>query len=339
MPGANLERYGLTGNPFRELSSETVEDIPLSHVNLGIDAALREIREEVFDKEGRAVVALVGGPGTGKTHRLRLAAAEAKERSALVVSFDLPENASGVVHGVAQEMARAARQKGVGGFLGSPAWLRPVTALAKSSKKSPAPAEAAQALGAALNATAPSVLLLNDLNHLVRKEEAGAWLETLETLADTVQPGVLVMFGCLPEYYRWISGNHPSLASRINRTFQLEGLKDDEAKLLIAKRMLPKRIVEDLDPTYPFDTEAVSVLNKSAEGNPRRLLALADLALEAAVSQRSYRVDEGIARSVVPAGSLPAGWSESDTAGPSGRAPDSSQGGAPPVGTSAKASG
>src|SRR6202142_2128817 len=89
MPALSYERYGLTGNPFRDLISENLEDVEAVHVNLEVDRVLQIIKEEVLAKENRATVALVGAIGSGKTERLRVAAAEGKRSGALTISIDV----------------------------------------------------------------------------------------------------------------------------------------------------------------------------------------------------------------------------------------------------------
>ena len=85
MPGASYERYGLTSNPFRDLASESLDDVEVYHVNLDVDRTLDTIKQEVLEKENRAAVALVGLHGAGKTERLLVAQSEGKERKAFVV--------------------------------------------------------------------------------------------------------------------------------------------------------------------------------------------------------------------------------------------------------------
>ena len=299
MPGGSYERYGLTGNPFRELASENLEDVELFHVNLEIDDALNNIEEEVFEKENRAIVALVGAHGTGKTERLLLAAAQARERKAFTVYFDITSKTSWVLRGLAQEFQKAAESTGRTKTFSSPAWLRGIAALQKLKDENYDPIAAGKAIGLALNETAPSLLLLNDLHNLMESNEVHTFARTLQEISDVIEPGVLIMFVCYPSYLAWLTVNHAPFASRINRTFALPGLTTDEASLLLAKKMLPKRLVEDLDPTYPFDREAIAALNETAGGNPRRLLEEADLAIEYGVSHRLYRVDGDTVRTVV----------------------------------------
>ncbi|HTP54382.1 MAG TPA: hypothetical protein VML94_05425 [Thermoplasmata archaeon] len=298
MPVGSYERYGLTGNPFRELASENLDDVTIYHVNQTADGALHTLQEEVLDRENRAVVAVTGVQGSGKTQRLLLAAAEARERKAFHVYFDISSKTPWVLRGLADAFQKAAKDAGHIKMLGAPGWLRPLTAIAKSKKEEYDPNVAGRLLGEALNATAPSFLLLNDVHNLVEMREVDMFAKTLEEITAVMKPGVLIMFTCYASYLAWLNVNHPSLASRINRTIQLQVFSDDEARLVLAKKLLAKRIVEELEPTYPFDKEAVHELNVRARGNPRRLLEYADAALERGVETRAYQIDGELVRSV-----------------------------------------
>lgn len=306
MPTQAYERYGLTGNPFRDLASETVEDVAIIHVNQEVDDALRTIRDEVFDRENRAVVAVTGALGAGKTERLLLTASEGRERSAFTVFYDLTNRTEWVLRGLAEEIRKAAEKAKVARAFGSPAWVRAVAALEKSKDPQYDPREAGRALAAALNDRAPALLLLNDLHNLVEGREVDAFVEVLQELVDQIKPGVLLMFSAYGSYLAWLSVNHPAFATRINRTFQLTALTEEEAGLLLAKKMLAKRVVEDLDPIFPFDLDGVRELNRAAGGNPRRLIELADLAIEHGIAHRAYRVDGDLIRLLITSQRKPA---------------------------------
>ncbi len=62
--------YGLTSNPFREVSAEAIENVGLLHVSQKIDSEFACLVGEVSEG-GRAVVAYAGELGIGKTERLR----------------------------------------------------------------------------------------------------------------------------------------------------------------------------------------------------------------------------------------------------------------------------
>jgi hypothetical protein len=296
----SYDRYGLSGNPFRELASENLADVELFHVNLEIDDLLHSVEEEVFAKENRAIVAIVGEHGTGKTERLLLAATEARQRKAFTVYYDVTAKTPWILRGLAEEFQKAATSAGLTKTFSTPAWLRGIATLLKLKDEKYDPIAAGKTIGQALNDTAPSLLLLNDLHNIIESKEIHAFAKTLQQISDVIKPGVLIMFDCFPSYLAWLTVNLPPFASRINRTIRLPGLTNDEASLLLAKKMLPKRMVEDLDPVYPFDRESVAALNEAAGGNPRRLLELADLSIEFGVSHRLYRVDVNVVRVVQP---------------------------------------
>jgi type II secretory pathway predicted ATPase ExeA len=299
MPSQTYERYGLTGNPFRELASENLEDIEIYHVSQDVDDTLRTIKDEVFDKENRSVVAVVGALGAGKTERLLLAAAEGRERKAFTVFFDVTTRAQWILRGLATEFQKEAASSGLAKTFSAPSWLKSVAALSKLKDEQYDPKEVGRILGGALNDQAPSFLLLNDLHNVVESREVESFVQVLQEITDVIRPGVLLMFGCYSSYMAWLTVKQPALASRINRTFLLLGLTNDQAGLVLAKKLLAKRVVEDLDPIFPFDRESVKEINTAATGNPRRLLELADLSLEYAVQHRSYRVDLEVVRTVL----------------------------------------
>ena len=297
MPSGSYERYGLTGNPFRDLAAESLEDVMIYHVNQAVDETLRTIREEVYDKENRAVVAVTGPQGAGKTERLLVSAAEGRERKALVVYFDVTTKMPWVLRDLAATFQKSAKEAGHVKALGAPGWLRPLAGLARSKDVQYDPKETGQAVADALNSAAPSLLLLNDLHNLVESAEVDSFAKMLEEVTDAIKPGVLVMFSCYGSYLAWLTVNHPAFATRINRAMALVALSNEEARLVLAKKLLAKRIVEDLDPTYPYDKEAVTELNTAAHGNPRIFLELCDIVLERAVATRAYRIDPELVRS------------------------------------------
>jgi hypothetical protein len=299
MPATPYDRYGLTSNPFRELSSENLEDVELYHVNLDVDRSLETIKEETFAKENRALVALVGLHGAGKTERLLVAQAEARERKAFCVFFDITTKNTWVTRGIAQALHKSARLGGFQRIFSSPKWLRDVLPLEKAKDTNYDPVKAGQAVADALNANAPSLLLLNDLHNLTSSSELGVFSKMMQELVDRIKPGVLVMFGAFPSFMLQLATDQPALASRINRTLLLPRISPDEASLLVAKKLLAKRLVEGLDPLYPFDQESVMRLNQIAVGNPRRLLEMCDVALEYAVAHRTYRIDVEVVRSAI----------------------------------------
>jgi type II secretory pathway predicted ATPase ExeA len=300
MSESPYERYGLTGSPFRDLASESLDDVEVFHVHLPIDDQMKAVLDEVLAKENRAFVGIVGPMGTGKTEHLRYAQSLARQGKAFTVYFDVPAKATWVLKEVASEFQQTAKAAKLTGVFSTPGWLRGVAALQKVKERKYDAVRAGKAIAKALNATAPSALLLNDLQNLTESGEAHLFTKTLQEIADGLKPGAMVIFGAYPSYLNWMGKEFPALASRINRLISLPSLSNDEASLLLAKKLLAKRLVEDLDPLYPFDRLSVAAMNSAVAGNPRRLLDLADRAMQYGIDHRANRIDVDIIEAVRP---------------------------------------
>lgn len=332
MPQGRYERYGLTGNPFRELSSDAQENLELYHVNLAIDQELRSIKEEALDKENRAVIALSGVNGAGKTERLRMAQLEASEREATAVYLSMGAKPDPPLEALAKEILAKIQLKGFMQALSPPKWYRELSNLAHSKKgKVPEGSGYGSAVAEALNFRAPAFLLINDIHHLEKHPELDLFLTSLQEVADAIKPGVLVMFGSYPKFLADTLKARPALASRVNRVMALPGMATDEAALMLAKKLLAKRLVEQLDPLYPFDDQAVAVIVQEAAGNPRRVLQLADRAMEYAVERRAYRVDIELARAAITSKTTTQTQKPAASGVPSSPKPTSSEARSPPA--------
>ena len=68
---------------------------------------------------------------------------------------------------------------------------------------------------------------------------------------------------------------------------------------MIAKRLLAKRLVDDMDALYPFTSDSIEALNGMAKGNPRALLKYADFLLENAVKARAVQIDDDLVKVMV----------------------------------------
>jgi type II secretory pathway predicted ATPase ExeA len=285
------DRYGLTGNPFRELSSESLENVDIFHINQDIDGDITTIKAEVAEKENKAFVAVLGGLGAGKTERLILAASEASATKAFHVYCDLAAGTHEPVKGILAAVLDEARKRKLKGFFSTPPWYSAAEKALKALSKRVDPVSCGNAIAAAFNANRPSYLLLNDLHNVAAGEEMESFLQVLHVLADATEKGVMIMASADREQFGALMEAHESVSQRINRRFVVPPLSDPEAALVIAKRLVAKRIVDDLPPLYPFSEESIHSLNADACGNPRRLLMLADAAIEYASRARSMQID------------------------------------------------
>lgn len=292
------ERFGLTTNPFQGLTSDNLKDITLYHVEQPVDISLRTIKEEVLDERRKSFVTLVGSFGSGKTERLRVALDEADRVGALGAYVQLRKGASWSVAEIARALKDSADLSTFAKNVNPPAWYRGLKVLEKDLTSGYDAEAAGKAIAAALNDNAPAFLCLNDLHNLEGSDEEKDFFQTLHTVANELRPGTMVMMTAYPEYERRVQKIAPQFASRVDRVFPVKPFDDDEAALLLAKRMPAHRLVEDLDPLFPFTPGSIVAMNNVAGRNPRTLLKLADAVLEEAVRRRAYLVDEEIVAAV-----------------------------------------
>ena len=293
-----FERFGLTGNPFRDLSSDSLEDISLLHVNQTVDAELEGIRSEVIEKENRAVVMILAGLGAGKTERLVITRLDAEKSGVFCVMRNITPESQWVVKGIADSILEEAKRLKRTSFFPS-GWQNHIRSISKQASKGYDPEEVGKAFAEALNRNAPSFLLLNDMHGLEGNEDIEPFLHALHALFDALEPGVMVALTSDDGYFAGIIEKHASLKARINRWITIPPLSDDEASLMIAKRLVVKRVVEEMQPLYPFNDESVRILNARAKGNPRDLIRLCDIVLDHAIKRKSVAISPEIVESAL----------------------------------------
>lgn len=245
------EHFGLRPRPFGA-GAGPHGPVPLP----SRDAARRRLRYGLEHGEGPAL--LFGPPGTGKT-TLALAVADDLGGTRVHLTFPaLP--AADLLHLVADELRIAgARSAGLGGVV---ARLR--DGLAASARRGERP------------------LLIVDEAHLI---DDPATFETLRLLLNfaTLGPpdlGLLLVGG--PEVLLRLP---PGLADRLAARCLLGPLTSAESAAYVAGRAEAAGADRPL-----FDPEALALLHRAAEGLPRRLNRLADLALLIAYAEGTPRV-------------------------------------------------
>jgi len=296
------ERFGLRSNPFRDLSSESLENVDIFHVVQELDANLNRIKEEVFYKENKAFIAILGGLGAGKTERLLLAANEGRKQNAFVVFQSMSMETRWAIEGILENIVKEAHLGFIQRLFSAPKWYRAIIKARKQVGKSYDPEKAGRVIAAALNAKRSSLLLINDFHHLAKTEDQKRFLHVLHVLADHIEHGVMIMISCDQEFFEHLMCDNASLNQRINRQILVPPLKNNEACLMLAKRILEKRLVDDVDPLYPFTPDAVGFLNEDARGNPRQLLKSADVTIDYAAKKRAIMIDEELIREMLVLG-------------------------------------
>ncbi len=294
MEKTGYDRYGLSSNPFRDLSSESLENVDIFHVSQNIDDELSVLKEEIFDKENKAVVAVLGDYGFGKTERLLLAANEAKKNKAFYVIVNMSAETKWSVANVIDQMIKNSGLTFFQRTFSSPKWYRNLLKMKKQVKKRYNPDAIGRVIVEALNANAPSFLLLNDLHNLSHVEDLDNFVRVLHNIADYSNHGVLTMMVSDANYFQNLMSRHPSMNQRINHEIIIPPLSNNEASLMIAKRMLEKRMVDSIEPLYPFTEEAIYVLNKEAKGRPRQLLQITSFVIDLAAQRKIMNIDKEI---------------------------------------------
>ena len=299
MEKTGYERYGLTGNPFRDLSSESIENVEIFHVPQAIDSDIQSMTDEVLAKENKAVIALLGSLGSGKTERLLILKNQANQEKALWAMCNITSETKWVVIAVAEEIMKSAKLGSFSRVLAAPAWYKDLNRVVKSAVKGYDPEKAGMAIVNALNQNAPSFLLLNDLHNLEKGEDSARFLKVLHVMFDHIDKGVMVMMASSESYFDYITSGQESLLSRVNKRLVIQPLSNQEANLMIAKRLLAKRVVEDMPALYPFSESAIPEMNQAAKGNPRELLKIADKVIDDAAKKKLIQINGDIVKGVL----------------------------------------
>jgi hypothetical protein len=292
MQKSGYERYGLTSNPFHDLSSESLENVDILHVVQHVDEDISRIREEIFYKENKAAIAVLGGLGAGKTERLLLVANEAKRHKAFYAMQNMTFDTKWVVEGIFDEIIQQSNLGFFNRIFSAPKWYRTAVKTRKKSEKKYDPDKAGHIIADALNNNTPSFLLINDFQQLVHVEDAERFLHTLQVMIDHIDKGVMIILSSDEDFFIALMESHKPLYERINRKFFIPSLSDEEAQLMIAKRLMEKRLIDNVDPLYPFTKEGISFLNLESKGNPRHLLKLADTVIDFAAKKRLIMIDD-----------------------------------------------
>jgi hypothetical protein len=266
--------YGLTSNPFREASAESIESIYLLHVSQKVDSELACIVGELSEG-GRAIVAYVGELGIGKTERLRWLEEVAVKSGIFHIFLSVEQDYAFNIKRLFETGLKQINDKM--GFFGRLRAPRYVKEIKKSLRQKKEPVELGMLASIMLKEQSPSYILLDNIDC-----GDNNFQEFLVSLVNNLKAGSLLCFTCNKEIFGGIREANPSFIERINKLYMLDGLTDKEAELLVAKRLAVSRSAQNMDPIYPFTREFICSVNSQVNGNPRALLKGMDDALSKA---------------------------------------------------------
>ena len=294
MEKKSFERFGLTGNPFRDLASETIDHVDIFHVDMEMDKEIKYIADEVIDKENKAVIAILGGLGVGKTQRLMLLSNMAKRKELFYILRTMtPETkwaVKGILDAIIEEIPLTVFEK----YVTTPKWLAEIKKISKRIYKGKGhdPVTTGKLIAEALNKKAPSFLLINDLQAIPKSKDLSDFIQTLYIVINNIEPGVMVAITSNKFFFDDLMKENEAFDQRINKKFNIKNLTPKQAEHLIAKRLLARRLTDDLGLIYPFTKDSVKILNDEVIGNPRQILRIADQIIDTASKSKSIEVND-----------------------------------------------
>ncbi len=284
----DFSRFGMTENPFHAIKAEDIVDMSKVHVNLAVDDHLAKIKENVFSKTQSSVVVLTGPEGVGKTHRLIVSAYEA----AVNELFYAYHNVADVQTLCCDDLATSILSAKKISVFNTPKWHSNLSKLAKKMRKNSGdPSSFGLAIAEALNANAPSFLLINDLHRLTGIKDADLFCQCLGQIVTHLSSGVLVMITATDDFYEGFYRMQPKFAQSITCHLSIPHLNKDDAKQILSKRLSTGRLVNDIDPLYPFDMIALEQLLESSRGLPTDLIKFAEISIDYALDQDALAID------------------------------------------------
>jgi low affinity Fe/Cu permease len=291
----NYDIYHLIENPFEDLFSENIKNIDILNINQNIDIELDVIKNEIINKENKVIVAILGEEGIGKTHRLMVFANLAQRNDYLCVL----QNCNNETHSAVNELINTLIVQGKNSF-SSLKQYKKLLRLKKQLSSAYDPDKIGQVIVEVLNENVPALLLINDFHNLTNSKDLNQFVHILHVIADYSNAGVLVMISSNFLDFKTLMQHYPSLNQRINRQLVISTMNDNEASLMIAKRIISKRIKDDYEePLYPFNMDVMTYLNNTVNGNPRQLLKTSSFIINQAKNRRAINIDTNLSSQIL----------------------------------------
>ncbi|WP_048058286.1 AAA family ATPase [Pyrococcus yayanosii] len=295
--------YGLSGNPFKELASEGIEDIESIHVYQEVDMKLSMVVSEVVGSRSSVAFSIVGPLGMGKTQRLKSVAKAIEERGgkAIYVKVDTSD-----ILKVTRDIFNAFKppKSRTNIFLENlTKKLGFIDRLEKmlSSVGEYKSRDIAEMLSAELGKHKYSALLLDELENMAGAEEKEKILffEMLRHFISNMPSGSIFAFASVPEAYEEYARQFPAFFMRLHYEFKLRPMSFDEVLELVKKRLNRVRVKDTDDPIYPFTEKAIRLIHELGGGNPRQILRLLHYVLSEAAKHKFDPIDDYVVTTIL----------------------------------------
>lgn len=284
------DRFGMTCNPFKELRTEDVSDISSIHVNQPVDDLIAGYKEKVFDNQQSISLLLTGAEGMGKTHRLHVSAYEAAANNITYAFLSIASDSS---VSVCDELATQILTAKKVSVFNTPKWHSELSKLAKKVRKGNGDcASFGRGVAQACNENAPFFLLINDLHNLTYVSDSESFCIALHNILTTLAPGVFVMMTSTAEFAEPFLQSRLGIAQSLTDVILLPPLSAEESQAIIGKRINSCRLVEAMDPIYPFSPDSISSMTDSSYGKPTLLIRYADASIQYALEHNALAIDE-----------------------------------------------
>lgn len=299
--GRSLEVIlGLSRNPFTPLADFDPELTRQMFVPLAQDSSLHAMASDTLAGTGSAFVAVVGGPGMGRTTRLNVLAHDFWESEGEYILYEVSPlegpDAIDDLLSFTYERSRSIRK----------ALKKLVLGVSELSEEElerlrRSPASVGEALVDYLDPIRPVALLLDDAHNMLLSGDRWSFFffESIRELVSVMPEGIMVVMTMSPDAFNALRKRHSALISRMHDRVGLQPLTDDEAIQIVDKRVSAFRVREPRFDLDPFTPEAVEAANRYARGVPKRLMEILSQALEAAVALRRTTVTEVIVDDVM----------------------------------------
>ena len=290
---------GLKRNPFKALSLISPEEASSLFVKQEGDGLLLAMVAETIAGSGSAFIALTGPKGSGRTHRLMVIEDTIEKAGGEVLYFDVamasgPDILDRLVK-TAMSLSAGITVKIKRGLLGYSKTI-PEEELEEIRSS---PVKIGDIILGALVKHRPAAILLDGLHNAIQMGEYWRFIffEAIREIVSSMPEGIVVAMAMSNGTYEKVDENFPALSSRLHHRFYMHPLTDEEALILVEKRVRAYQVHRSSQ--IPFDEEVITKVNELVEGNPRRLLKLLGRTVDLAVLLGKRRIDMDVLGSIL----------------------------------------